>query len=212
MITSESTNDIFKALIEAAPEIKALVKSKEAYEYKYATLDSLIDMLRGVLPAHGIWFLQTTSNADDEALKLTTRVIHTSGEWIEDSIVFEKTDLTKGKPNDTQKIGAAITYFRRYALAAVFAVASDDDVDGNADAALEKTQPKPKPKPKQSPIDFIQKDIMDRMGAGETYDGILKHYSGLLHAATVKEPGAMTETEQRDLANAIYKWRKGNGK
>ena len=212
MITSESTNDIFKALIEAAPEIKALVKSKEAYEYKYATLDSLIDMLRGVLPAHGIWFLQTTSNADDEALKLTTRVIHTSGEWIEDSIVFEKTDLTKGKPNDTQKIGAAITYFRRYALAAVFAVASDDDVDGNADAALEKTQPKPKPKPKQSLIDFIQKDIMDRMGAGETYDGILKHYSGLLHAATVKEPGAMTETEQRDLANAIYKWRKGNGK
>lgn len=208
MITSESTNEIFKALIEAAPEIKALVKSKRAYEYKYATLDSLIDMLRAVLPAHGLWFLQTTSNADDEVLKLTTRVIHTSGEWIEDSIVFEKTDLTKGRPNDTQKIGAAITYFRRYALAAVFAVASDDDVDGNADAAPEKTQPKPK----QSPIDFIQKNIMDRMGAGETYDGILKHYSELLHAATVKEPGAMTETEQRDLANAIYKWRKGNGK
>ena len=213
METSETTNNIFKAMIEAAPEIKAISKNKQAYEYKYATLDSLIDMLRGVLPKHGLWFFQTATNGANDSLSLKTIIIHTSGEFIEETICFDKTDLTKGKPNDTQKIGAAITYFRRYSLASMFAVASDDDVDGKIEEKEPQEAQKPKPKKQtQSPLEFIQKDIMDRMGAGETYESVLKQYSDLLHESVVKEPKDMPQDKQRDLANAIYKWRKGRAK
>lgn len=213
MQTSETTNNIFKAMIEAAPEIKAIAKNKQAYEYKYATLDNLIDMLRGVLPKHGLWFFQTATNGANGSLSLKTIIIHTSGEFIEETICFDKTDMTKGKPNDTQKIGAAITYFRRYSLASMFAVASDDDVDGKIEENEPQEAPKTKPKKQaQSPLEFIQKDIMDRIGAGETYESVLKQYSDLMNESVVKEPKDMPPEKQRDLANAIYKWRKGRDK
>lgn len=211
MNTSETTTNLFKAMIEAAPEIKAIAKSKQAYEYKYATLDSLIDMLRTVLPKHGLWFIQTAANASNDALLLSTRVIHTSGEYIEESIYFDKTDLTKGKPNDTQKIGAAITYFRRYSLAAIFAIASDEDVDGNIESL--KPQPKPAQKQtakKQSALDYIQTDTNERLQSGETYDSIIKWYAELLKTDAVRDVASMSADEQRNLANAIYRHKKGN--
>lgn len=211
MNTSETTTNLFKAMIEAAPEIKAVSKSKQAFEYKYATLDSLIDMLRAVLPKHGLWFIQTATNANNDALLLSTRVIHTSGEYFEESICFDKTDLTKGKPNDTQKIGAAITYFRRYSLAAIFAIASDEDVDGNIESS--KPQPKPAQKQtakKQSALDYIQTDTNERLQSGETYDSIIKWYAELLKTDAVKDVASMSADEQRNLANAIYTYKKGN--
>lgn len=211
MNTSETTTNLFKAMIEAAPEVKAIAKSKQAFEYKYATLDSLIDMLRTVLPKHGLWFIQTATNASNDALLLSTRVIHTSGEYIEESIYFDKTDLTKGKPNDTQKIGAAITYFRRYSLAAIFAIASDEDVDGDIESM--KPQPKQPPKQtakKQSALDYIQTDTNERLQSGETYDSIIKWYAELLKTDAVKDVASMSADEQRNLANAIYTYKKGN--
>ena len=54
MKTSEETTNLMKAMIASAPEIRSIAKSKQAYGYKYATLDSLIDMLREVLPKYGL--------------------------------------------------------------------------------------------------------------------------------------------------------------
>ena len=231
MRSTETTDNLLKAMVEAAPEITALPKTKQAYEYYYATLDSLIDMLRKVLPKHGLWFIQSPTTIED-SIELKTRIIHVSGEWIEDSIMFEKADLRQGRPNDTQKIGAAITYFRRYALAAMFGIASDEDTDGTVTQAQpqrpkqapKQTQPQgqmqpPKqtqaPKPseqpqtqdgrKRDPMPYLMAICARRLSEGETKESILKHFADLLKTDAVMEISEMTDADRSYLARELYK-------
>lgn len=231
MLTSQETTNIFKALIEAAPEIQSIGKSKQAYGYKYATLDCLIDMLRQVLPKHGLWFTQSPSRVGDKST-LTTRVIHNSGEWFEDSIEMTDTEL-QGKVNDTQKVGASITYYRRYALSAVFGVASDEDVDGNLNNIQQKPQQRPQsrpaqnqPQPQQQPqnaenqgqnikpvldkaIAVIGADYKARTDAGETKESILKSYANALKTDAVRQVKEMQSAEVIALASYLSRSQKG---
>ena len=209
MITSQETNELLKAMVEAAPEISSISKSKQAYGYKYATLDSLIDMLRGVLPKHGLWFIQMPTRIDDKSV-LTTKVFHVSGQWLEDSIEMTDTELS-GKTNDTQKLGASITYFRRYALSSIFGVAADEDVDGNLNNA-KPTQPQskpvaqqPKPQQKQDPTPFIMKDLAKRMESGETKESILSDYANILKTDEVREVQKLSDKEKIAVANTLFK-------
>lgn len=207
MHTSEMTNSLFKALIEAAPEISSIGKSKQAYGYKYATLDSLIDMLRAVLPKHGLWYVQMPTRQNGVSA-LTTRVFHTSGEWIEDSIEMTDTEL-QGKANDTQRVGASITYYRRYALSAIFGVAADEDVDGNINNIRQPTKPTPKPEQKkQDPLAYIKADLTARQSSGEAYESIIKDYADLLKTDQVRNVDNLNDAERTALATAIFKRRK----
>lgn len=210
MITSQETNELLKAMVEAAPEISSISKSKQAYGYKYATLDSLIDMLRGVLPKHGLWFIQMPTRIDDKPV-LTTKVFHVSGQWLEDSIEMTDTELS-GKTNDTQKLGASITYFRRYALSSIFGVAADEDVDGNLNNAKPAqpqskpvAQPQPKPQQKQDPTPFIMKDLAKRMESGETKESILSDYANILKTDEVREVQKLSDKEKIAVANTLFK-------
>ena len=128
MQTSQEVSSLFKALCECKKDFVPLSKNKKGYGYNYTPLDSVIDMLNTVLPKHGINFVQFPSTIGDN-YALTTRIFHESGEWMEDTIIFNMTEISKA--NDTQKLGASITYFRRYALSAIFGIASDEDIDGN---------------------------------------------------------------------------------
>lgn len=213
MQTSQETTNIIKAIISAAPEISSISKSKQAYGYKYASLDSLIDMLRGVLPKHGLWFIQMPTRCGEKSM-LTTRVIHSSGEWMEDSIEMTDTEL-QGKANDTQKVGASITYYRRYALSAIFGIAADDDVDGNLNNIK---QPVPKQAaPRQSaPMDkmnaaikVISDDYNKRTGNGETKESVLKSYADLLKTDSIRQVRDMQPAEIIALATAIAHPKKG---
>lgn len=209
MLTSETTTSLFKAMIAAAPEISSIGKSKQAYGYKYATLDSLIDMLRSVLPKHGLWWVQTPARQNGVST-LTTRVIHDSGEWIEDTIEMTDTEL-QGKANDTQRVGASITYYRRYALSAIFGVSADEDVDGNLNNIRQQpTRQTPQPAKKQDPLAYIKADIKARQDVGEVHESILKDYADLLKTDLVREVDDMNEAEQTALATAIFKRRKSN--
>lgn len=200
MNTSQETTNILKAMISAASEISSIPKSKQAYGYKYATLDSLIDMLRNVLPKHGLWFMQMPTTFEGR-FTLTTRVFHESGEWIEDSIEMTDTEL-QGKANDTQKVGASITYFRRYALSSIFGVASDEDVDGNINS---KQAPKQAPKQtKRDPFDYVVGDLKTRMDYGEEGQAILADYASILGKDSIQRLSELTTDETKTLANAIY--------
>lgn len=213
MRTSETTAELIKAMIEAAPEISSIGKSKQAYGYKYATLDSLIDMLRAVLPKHGLWFIQMPTRTGDKSA-LSTMVIHSSGEWIEDTIEMTDTEL-QGKANDTQKIGASITYYRRYALSAIFGVSADEDVDGNVNniqrpAAKPQTQArpaeaKPQAQQKKDPTPYLEADFKKRIESGETEESVLKNYADILKTDAVRKISELNAAEKSTLANSIYK-------
>lgn len=213
MRTSETTAELIKAMIEAAPEISSIGKSKQAYGYKYATLDNLIDMLRAVLPKHGLWFIQMPTRTGDKSA-LSTMVIHSSGEWIEDTIEMTDTEL-QGKVNDTQKIGASITYYRRYALSAIFGVSADEDVDGNVNniqrpAAKPQTQArpaeaKPQAQQKKDPTPYLEADFKKRTESGETEESVLKNYADILKTDAVRKISELNAAEKSTLANSIYK-------
>jgi hypothetical protein len=95
------------------------------FKSKYTTLDVLIDTAKPLLQKNGLSYLQSCSG-DGSNIVVTTLLMHNSGEWIESDPLTLKADKATA-----QGAGSAITYARRYALAAALGLASDEDDDGN---------------------------------------------------------------------------------
>lgn len=196
---SENTENLLKAMVEAAPDLRAVSKNKEGYGYRYASLDSIIDVLREALPKHGLWFSQIPSTLDD-GIELRTRVFHVSGEWFEDSIIFGKTELQKA--NDTQKLGASITYFRRYALASIFGIASDEDTDAAAPRPQRAPEASQKPAGRD-PTPYLSGIMARRLKAGEAKESILRDFADVLQTDALRDIPEMSDKERRIVANAM---------
>lgn len=127
MIMSESTVNIFPALIKARADIQAVQRDKDGFGYKYATLDNVLNMLKDVLPSYDLGFVQFPETIDGKD-GVTTVIIHKSGEYISARYEMDATPV-KGT-NLTQQKGASITYTRRYSLCSVFGIATEEDTDG----------------------------------------------------------------------------------
>jgi len=94
--------------------------------FRYAPLASGLDIVRKTLGQHEIATIQTTA-LDREAglINLTTMLAHASGEWIaSDWPVCPVSDMAS-----PQRMGAALTYARRYALFTLVGIAGEDDLD-----------------------------------------------------------------------------------
>jgi len=129
MTTSDNVKEIQSALIEARGEIENLFPGAKGYSYTYVPLEKVIDHLKGILPKHGLGYVQLPSGGSGDTVGLSTRIIHKSGEWVEDTATFKITDL-KGA-NVSQASGSALSYFRRYALCAAFGITGDEDCDAD---------------------------------------------------------------------------------
>jgi hypothetical protein len=142
MRTSESISNVAKALCEAQKNISHAAKDKTNPHFKndYATLESVIDATKQALLDQGISVLQGVSKSD-----VTTRLLHTSGEWIESSV-----ELILDRQN-MQGLGSAITYARRYSLASMLNIsqADDDANEASKPPVKQQSQPTPKPQPQQ---------------------------------------------------------------
>ena len=127
MKTSESIKQLSAALLKAQRSIKFASKDAKNPHFKstYADLPAVIDAIKPALNDAGIVFLQTFSPSEAGFIAVTTRLIHETGEWIEDTATVP---LPKSDP---QGYGSAATYARRYSLAAITGLYQDDD-DGNA--------------------------------------------------------------------------------
>lgn len=179
MKTSDSIIKIAPALLSAQQAIGFAAKDSKnpAFKSSYANLESVIEAIKAPLNDAGIMFMQTFAEGSPGFLSLTTRLLHTSGEWIEDTLTMP---LTK---HDAQGFGSAATYARRYALAAVTGLYQADD-DGTAAC---RPAPKPSPEPTLSPDQIIA--ITDAANdAGMTIAAICKagKVNGLedIHAAS----------------------------
>lgn len=129
MKKSEDITNLAAALLKAQAEIKNAPKSaiNPHFRNKYVPLDEMIPVCKEALNANGISFIQGAEQSEHgDVLHLSTMLLHTSGQWIESTLTMRPV-----KP-DPQGIGSCITYARRYALAAICGVASDEDDDANA--------------------------------------------------------------------------------
>jgi hypothetical protein len=133
---SESVAAIATALAKAQIELsnpeKAMVgqiynsRSDSPQSFRYASLSSGLDIVRKTLGGQQIAIAQTTDiDRANGTVNLTTILLHTSGEWISsDWPVCQISDTSAPR-----RMGAALTYARRYALFTMVGIAGEDDLD-----------------------------------------------------------------------------------
>ena len=135
--SSESIGAIAAALAKAQSELANPEKSLTAtirashpresdQTFRYAALSAGLDIVRKSLGVHEIATVQTTS-IDTEAgwIRLTTVLAHSSGEWLSSEWPVCAINETAAP----RRMGAALTYARRYALFTLVGIAGEDDLD-----------------------------------------------------------------------------------
>ena len=164
MKTSNEVTGLFAALHTAQLEMPTVTASlmNDYYDSLYADLTVIVQEIRETLHKNGLSFVQGVQNPPFEGAHacLTTRIIHTSGQWIEDDGVPLIVTVDKKGKETAQQQGSAITYARRQGLSAMLGIVTDEDDDGaNASQTLpSRVEPKadkeskPKPKGLQGPI------------------------------------------------------------
>ena len=126
---SESIANLSLALSIVQGKMSHAIKdsANPFFKSKYADLESVWDACRSLLAENGLAVMQFPGlyTDHDKSMSLTTVISHKSGEYISQEM---SVPVTKA---DAQGAGSALTYMRRYALAAVVGVVQADD-DGNA--------------------------------------------------------------------------------
>src|ERR1700687_1877026 len=140
--SSESVAAIATALAKAQTELsnpeKAMVgtvynnRSDSPQSFRYASLSSGLDIIRKTLGGQQIAIAQTTDiDRTSGTVNLTTVLLHTSGEWISSDWPVCQISETSAP----RRMGAALTYARRYALFTIVGIAGEDDPDAPPDIA-----------------------------------------------------------------------------
>lgn len=129
MRRSETIAALAAALAKAQGEMENAAKDKvnPHFRAKYADLGNIWDAIRAPLAKNGLSVVQLPFNDETGNVRLTTLLMHASGEWIETTFYLPPTK------QDAQGVGSALTYMKRYALTGM-GVAPEDD-DGNAATA-----------------------------------------------------------------------------
>ena len=137
--------ELYAALVKCQTQIKVALKDSKNPHFKssYADLTSVMLACKDALAANNLAVLQLSRIHESGTPVLVTRIIHSSGEHVEGEFPLVCKD-----PNDPQKLGSAVTYARRYALAAALGITADDD-DGQA-ASSHAAPPAPKAAPVQA--------------------------------------------------------------
>lgn len=123
MKTSLTITELAKSLVEFHKEVGKIIKTdaNPFFKSKYASLATILDVISEPLTKNGLMVIQFPT----EQYKLTTRLQHVSGEFMEDTYEMQP---TKHSPQDA---GSVITYQRRYAIGAILNLNIDEDDDGN---------------------------------------------------------------------------------
>lgn len=119
-------NLLLKALVKAQQEIKPPKKDKynTFHKYWYSSLDAIYEAIRAPLSDNGLLLSHTTEHQNG-VYTLITAIHHIEGDKIYNSM-----PLLIGKV-DSQGLGSALTYSRRYAICSLLALPTEEDDDGD---------------------------------------------------------------------------------
>lgn len=158
-------NEIAVALSKAQAEFKPAKfdSSNPHFRSRYASLVAIVDAIREPLAKYGIAYTHLIG-ADEVGSFVETRLIHSSGQFLSSKmrLVVDKGTM--------QAYGSAITYARRFTLAALCGVVADEDDDGNA---VSTPAPKVTPKPIEAPRAPVQAPQMAYSGEGHETEYIV---------------------------------------
>jgi len=147
---TEQNKKLCEALVKAVGELSNVAKTaaNPYFKSKYAPLDAIIDATRPVLAKHGLAVIQEPLFMEGTA-GVDTTIVHKEGGSKSSTLLLPLKDQSP------QGVGSAITYARRYSLAAVLGIASEDDDDGNISTGFAK---KEEAKPAKSPVREVSKE------------------------------------------------------
>lgn len=143
MKTSEKTDKLMPALAAAYEEMGAAFKTgrNPHFKSKYADLPSVDAASRPVLAKHGLMYTQGVVEGLG-GLAMETTIIHgASAQFISQLVPYV---VPRGRTEDPQAQGSAITYSRRYGLQSALGMVSEDD-DGEAAARIARAQKQTNP-------------------------------------------------------------------
>ena len=134
----EDKRPLTDALIAAQTKMKhaKMDRVNPHFKNRYATLASVLDACKAILNAEGIFVGQTLTSDPAAGTVGVRTILRGYGESLDCGEL-----VLKAVQNNPQQIGSALTYARRYALAAAVGIASDEDDDGEAASAPPKTAP-----------------------------------------------------------------------
>ena len=123
---SDSIGALAGALAKAQGQIGAASRDSDNpyFKSRYASLAAVLDACRAALSANELAYLQPVTSRGRTVI-ITTLLAHSSGEWIEERLILT------AQQDTPQAVGSAMTFGRRYGLAAMVGVAPADD-DGEA--------------------------------------------------------------------------------
>jgi len=134
MQTSDEINAVAAAMAKAQAAMGPAIKGAKNPHFRstYADLSSVVEAIRVPLTEHGLCWTQAPA-VDVQAglVHVTTRIIHTSGQWVECTLSARPGRAGSSADLSPQAVGSATTYLRRYGLQALCGLATDDD-DGEA--------------------------------------------------------------------------------
>jgi len=126
-MNSPEITELTEAMIQVQQTLSPALRDAENTftNSRYATLHSVMNACRDALLEHGVWLTQYPVSVEANQLGLATKIVHAeTGQW-------QSSLLTMPLPkNDPQGYGSAMTYARRYGLAALVGIVVENDDDG----------------------------------------------------------------------------------
>lgn len=132
---------LYAALAKAQGEMTGAVKDAKNPHFKsqYATLASVVDVVRGPLSRHGIAWVQTVA-VDGNGVSVETWLHHSNGGSLGCGVL-----TATAKDSSPQAIGSTLTYLRRYSLMAALGVPAEDDDGESAQPRVQVAPQAPNP-------------------------------------------------------------------
>jgi hypothetical protein len=121
---SPELDQLAPALCGLQAEIEAAPKGTKGQYGAYSDLPTCWATVQPLLAKHGLGITQTFQPTDRDEVCITTTLLHKSGQYISGTL-----NLPYGRNGGPQGAGAAVTYGRRYGLAAIVGLVTDKDDD-----------------------------------------------------------------------------------
>lgn len=148
----QSARSLTAALAAAQIEMTnaSFDKVNPHFKSKYASLASIRDAAVPILAKHGVALVQRTAITQSGTIVVTE--LHGFGD-----IISSEMPVIVGEKTTPQNFGSALTYARRYSMAAIVGISADDDDDANAAMEAGKVAAPRKQKPEhfEAPPHFI---------------------------------------------------------
>jgi hypothetical protein len=153
-ITSEKKDQVLKALMCARKQMGSVKKdsTNPFHKNKYASLPAFIEACDDALTNNGLIIYQCINQEDGKDCLITTLEHPESGQWLRSYATLLN---VKG---DSQGLGSAITYMRRYTMASLLNLCPDEDDDGQKACA-----PVPEKKKQTTPSQKISEEQLDEL-------------------------------------------------